>query len=98
MDLSIIITVLGFLTVVTNIVTEVLKKITYSFIPTEILTVIVSQFLTVFSYVLYCKYSAIDVTWYNNISAVVVGFLVSYGAMFGFDKLKEAIEKINNKK
>lgn len=32
------------------------------------------------------------------VAAVVVGFMVAYAAMFGFDKLKEAIMQLEKKK
>ena len=32
--------------------------------------------------------------WYYVAAAVVVGFAVAYAAMFGFDKLKEALGQI----
>lgn len=38
------------------------------------------------------------VVWYMVVAAVVVGFMVAYAAMFGFDKLKEAIAQIEKKK
>ena len=34
--------------------------------------------------------------WYAVVAAVVVGLLVAYGAMFGFDKLKEALTQITS--
>lgn len=34
------------------------------------------------------------VMWYYVAAAVVVGFAVAYAAMFGFDKLKEALGQI----
>ena len=36
--------------------------------------------------------------WYMVVAAVVVGFMVAYAAMFGFDKLKEAIMQLEKKK
>lgn len=37
---------------------------------------------------------AITVVWYMVVAAVVLGFLVAYAAMFGFDKLKEALTEL----
>ena len=34
------------------------------------------------------------IMWYYAVGAVVVGIFVSYAAMFGFDKLKDAWEKM----
>ena len=33
------------------------------------------------------------VLWYYIAAAVILGIFVAYGAMLGFDKFKEAIEK-----
>lgn len=45
----------------------------------------------------YCQIEGIAVLWYMVVAAVVLGFMVAYAAMFGFDKLKEAITQIKNK-
>ena len=36
------------------------------------------------------------VTWYMVAGAVALGLFVAYAAMFGFDKLREALEQITN--
>ena len=35
-------------------------------------------------------------TWYMVAGAVALGLFVAYAAMFGFDKLREALEQITN--
>lgn len=35
--------------------------------------------------------------WYMVVAVVVLGFMVSYAAMFGYDKLMEAIGKTGKK-
>ena len=94
-DISMLLTIIGVLTAVTNIVVEVLKKVTYSIIPTEFLAVIVAEILTIIAYMAYCNKCGIVTVWYFNVAAVVVGFMVAYAAMFGFEKLKEALEKVS---
>lgn len=94
-DISMLLTVIGVLTAVTNIVVEVLKKVTYSIIPTEFLAVVVAEILTIIAYVAYCNKCGIVTVWYYNAAAIVVGFMVAYAAMFGFEKLKEALEKVS---
>lgn len=94
-NLSMFLTCLGVLTVITNIIVEVLKKITYSIIPTEFLAVIVAEILTIIAYVAYCNKCGIVTVWYYNAAAVVAGFMVAYAAMFGFEKLKEALSKVS---
>lgn len=66
---SVIISIIGVLVVLTNIVVQVLKKVTWDKLPTNALAMIVSL--------------------------VVLAFMVAYAAMFGFDKLKEALAQIH---
>jgi len=40
----------------------------------------------------------VAIVWYTVVGAVVLGFFVAYAAMFGFDKLKEAIAQLDQKK
>lgn len=42
----------------------------------------------------YMAFMGYAVMWYYVAAAVVVGFAVAYAAMFGFDKLKEALGQI----
>ena len=63
-------------------------------LPTNILAVIVSMVLTLVAFFAYCQICSIAVEWYMVVAAVVVGFLTSYAAMFGFDKLKESITQM----
>lgn len=90
-DFSTIMVIVGGLVVVTNIITEVLKKVTWDKLPTNILVVIISEVLTMASGAAYAQYKGIEILWYYVAAAVVVGFFVSYAAMFGFDKLQEAL-------
>ena len=94
LNLSAILSVIGVLVVLTNIIVEVLKKAAWAKLPTNVLAVIVSMALTLVVFFAYCQIKAIAVVWYMVAAAVVLGFLVSYAAMFGFDKLKEALTQI----
>ena len=94
LNLSTILTIVGILVVLTNIVVQVLKKATWGKLPTNILAIIVSMARTLVTFFAYCQINAIAVVWYMVVAAVVLGFLVSYAAMFGFDKLKEALAQI----
>ncbi len=91
---SAVISIIGVLAVLTNIITQVLKKVTWDKLPTNILAIIVAMTLTLTAFFAYCQMEAITVVWYMVIAAVVLGFLVSYAAMFGFDKLNEALTQI----
>lgn len=95
LSLSTILTIIGILVVLTNIVVQVLKKAIWGKLPTNILAIIVSMVLTLVAFFAYCQINAVTVVWYMVVAAVVLGFLVSYAAMFGFDKLKEALAQIS---
>ncbi len=90
---STVISIIGVLVVLTNIIVQVLKKVTWEKLPTNILAVAVSMALTLVAFFAYCQIKAIAVVWYMVVAAIVLGFMVSYAAMFGYDKLMEAIGK-----
>lgn len=92
LDVSIIIAVIGVLVALTNIITEVIKKVTWNKIPSSILAVMVAQILTISTGVAYLQVNNISITWYIIISYIILAFMVSYAAMFGFDKLKEIMD------
>ena len=87
MDMSVIITIIGVLVALTNVIVEVTKKATWDKLPTNILALIVA--LTLAAGFAYCQINAVAVTWYIVVSFVVIGLMVAYAAMFGFDKLRE---------
>ena len=83
------------LTVVTNIITQVLKKLTWEKIP-NILAFLVAMAVTLLAFFAACQIMAWAVTWYMVAGAVALGLFVAYAAMFGYDKLREALEQIIN--
>ena len=87
---SVIISIIGVLVVLTNIVVQVLKKVTW-----DKLAMIVSLVLTLGAFFAYCSIKGIAVVWYMVFATVVLAFMVAYAAMFGFDKLKEALSQIH---
>ena len=90
---SVVISIIGVLVALTNIIVQVVKKAVWDKLPTNILAVIVSMALTLVTFFAYCHIKAIAVVWYMVAAAVVLGFMVAYAAMFGYDKLMEAIGK-----
>lgn len=93
-NIPVLLSIIGALVVVTNIIVQVLKNLTWDKLPTNILAVIVSMVLTLVAFFAYCQICSIAVEWYMVVAAIVVGFLTSYAAMFGFDKLKESITQM----
>lgn len=90
--------IIGVLVVVTNLIVEVLKKLTWDKLPTNILAIIVAMVLTLVAFFAWLTIAGIPFMWYYLAAAIVVGFLVAYAAMFGFDKLQEALAKIRELK
>lgn len=95
--ISIILTIVFGLMVVTNIITEVVKKLTWDKIPTNLLVVIVAEVLTLASGAAYAEICDVTIVWYYVAAAVIVGVFVSYAAMFGFDKFKQLAEQVKIK-
>lgn len=93
-DVSVLLPIIGALVAVVNIVTQVLKKVTWDKLPTNILVLLLSVALTVAAFFAYAQITALAVTWYMVAAAVVAGFAVAYAAMFGFDKLRETFNSI----
>lgn len=84
-----LIAIIGVLVGLVNIITQVIKKITWDKIPSSLLAFIVSELLTVLAFFAYMAYFQYPILWYYVVAAVIVGFMVTFAAMFGFDKLKE---------
>lgn len=97
-DIGVIIPVVGALVAVVNIVTNVIKKATWDKIPTNIIVLALSIVLTLVAFFAYAQITAITVAWYMIVGAVVVGFFVAYAAMFGFDKFKETISGVKERR
>ena len=90
---SVVISIIGVLVALTNIIVQVVKKAVWDKLPTNVLAVIVSMVLTLVTFFAYCQIKAIAVVWYMVAAVVVLGFMVAYAAMFGYDKFMEAIGK-----
>lgn len=98
--ISVILPLVLVLMVVTNIIVEVLKGLTWGKLPTNLLAFIIAMAVTLLAFFAMCQIMGVPVTWYMVVGAIVLGFFVCFAAMFGFDKLKqtmEQLEQIKNK-
>lgn len=84
-------TVIGVITVMTNIIVQVLKKATWDKIPTNLVALVVAVLLTLAAFFAFVQVKGLHITWYLTVAALVVGFMAAYAAMFGYDKLKEIL-------
>ena len=46
--------------------------------------------VTVVAFLSWASYTGFPVAWYHVVGSLMLGLLVAYAAMFGFDKLKQA--------
>lgn len=93
--ISEILMIVGLLVVFVNIITEVIKNL-IEFKSTQsinIFVTILSIALTVGAFIVYCVVYKINIAWYLIIASIIVGFMVAYAAMFGFDKLLKYFER-----
>lgn len=94
MDLYVIITLaIAALVLLTNIIVQVAKKATWDKLPTNILALIVAMVLTIAAGIAILQLKGIAIAWWMILALIVAGFVVAYAAMFGFDKLMEAVEQ-----
>ena len=94
--ISVILPLVLVLMVVTNIIVEVVKGLTWGKLPTNVLAFFVAMAVTLLAFFAMCQIAGVQVTWYMVVGAIVLGFFVCFAAMYGFDKLKHTMEQFNN--
>lgn len=80
-----------------NIITEIVKSI-FKFKKEEYINFFVtwlSIVITVVVFLAYWQIKQLVITWYILTAFIIIGLLVAYAAMFGFDKLWKHFEGIN---
>ena len=87
-----ILSVVGALVIIVNLITEIAKKLGLK--KTNLFVVILSEVLTLICFFAYVDVKSIHIEWYFVVGSVFVGLAVAYAAMFGYDKLKQAILQI----
>lgn len=91
------------LTILTNIIVQVIKGITYDKIPTNLLAFIVAFIVTGCAFYVWVSVHCITIAGWMIVGVIGLAFAVALAAMFGFDKLKElvnqwtGIQKLNGK-
>jgi hypothetical protein len=90
-SISTLLIILTVLVGLTNIITGVIKKVTWDKIPSSLLAFIVAEILSIAALFIYLAIMSIAFVWYYIVIAIILGFMTAYAAMFGFDKLKEII-------
>lgn len=89
-----ILTVVGALVVIVNLITEIAKKL--GLVKTNLFVLILSEVLTFIAFFAYADIKSVHIEWYLVVATIFVGLGVAYAAMFGYDKLKQALLQIKN--
>jgi len=86
------------LIVLTNIFTQVIKKIVNKEeAPAQAVVFVIAEILTFIAVAILCTIFGLHIFWYYWILAFIMGVLVAYGAMFGYDNLyKQLATAITN--
>ncbi|WP_298024643.1 hypothetical protein [uncultured Dysosmobacter sp.] len=85
---------LNILIGLTNIIVEFVKRLTWDKVNTNYVAAVVGIALTVAALFALAAVLGFAVLWYYILAAVLLGILVSYGAMVGYDKLWSQIKSI----
>ena len=87
---AVILTIIGAMATFVTIVTEFTK--TWGFlnrIPTSLQVLAVSMLVSVLSVVIYVQMQKTEMIWYYIVGAIVLGWIVAYVSMYGWEKLTE---------
>ena len=87
---AVILTSIGAMATFVTIVTEFTK--TWGFldrIPTSLQVLAVSMLVSVLSVVIYVQMQKAEMVWYYIVGAIVLGWIVAYVSMYGWEKLTE---------
>ena len=87
---AVVLTIIGILATFVTIVTEFTK--TWGFldrIPTSLQVLAVSMLVSVLSVVIYVQMQKAEMMWYYIVGAIVLGWIVAYVSMYGWEKLTE---------
>ena len=87
---AVILTIIGAMATFVTIVTEFTK--TWGFlnrIPTSLQVLMVSMLVSVLSVVIYVQMQKAEMIWYYIVGAIVLGWIVAYVSMYGWEKLTE---------
>ena len=90
---SILLAVLAVWVFATNVIVQVVKGL-FPKVPTNIVAVLVALVITILALYIAAAVLQITVMWYYAVGAVILGIFVAYAAMYGFDKFKEAFDKL----
>lgn len=87
---AVILTIIGAMATFVTIVTEFTKTWgVLDRIPTSLQVLAVSMLVSVLSVVIYIQMQKAEMIWYYIAGAIVLGWIVAYVSMYGWEKLTE---------
>lgn len=76
----------------TNVFAQVVKKlINREKYPAQVVVFVIAEALTYLTMAIMCSILAVQILWYYWVLAFIVGVLVTYGAIFGYDNFYSQI-------
>lgn len=87
---AVVLTIIGAMATFVTIVTEFTKS--WGFldrIPTSLQVLAVSMLVSILSVVIYVQTQKAEMVWYYIVGAIVLGWIVAYVSMYGWEKLTE---------
>ena len=99
--LPVLLTVVLGLTLVTNVIVQVLKGLLYDRIPTNLLAFLTATAVTTGAGSALWSYYGFFITGWMIAALIALCFLVAFAAMYGYDKLVQMVEQagwMNSKK
>lgn len=91
--LPMLLTVVLGLTLVTNVIVQVLKGLLYDRIPTNLLAFLTATAVTTGAGFALWSYYGFSITGWMVAALVALCFLVAFAAMYGYDKLVQMVEQ-----
>lgn len=81
------------LCVIISVITELFKPFISEHMPTELFVIVLSIAVCVIFYLSLCSYFNMLIVWYESVASVIVGLLISFITMYGWDKFFDIVDK-----
>ena len=97
-NLTMIIAAVGVIAFIVSVITQVLKGVgVFKKLPTDLMVFVLSIGITITAFVAYAQYIKLTILWYMIVAAILLGFIVAFVAMYGWEKLKDLWKRFNAK-
>lgn len=87
-NLSIILLVVAAICTLVSVITQFIKELTwFKELPTQLVVVVLSETITILTFLAYASYCAMAVRWYYILAVIFAGFIIAYITANGWDSL-----------